>query len=82
MNNIFEKQELQNKLQGFQRGKDYSISSAEDGKQIYNIHSDELKKKFGSNLVYCRIEKSDEKDFHYRGRFEGYANGGRYSHQV
>jgi len=30
--NRFEKKELQNKLQGFQEGKDYSISSAENGK--------------------------------------------------
>jgi len=80
--NEFEKQELENKLKGFQAGKDYSVSPAEDGKQVYNIHSEELKKVFGSNLVYCRLEKYDGEDHHYRGRFEGYSNGGKYSHQV
>ncbi|CAH1765661.1 306_t:CDS:10, partial [Entrophospora sp. SA101] len=72
---ILEKQKLQNKLQGFQEGKDYSVSPAENGRQVYNIHSDELKKVFGSNLVYCKIETYDGENYHYRGRFEGYQNG-------
>jgi hypothetical protein len=31
-NSTMEKKELQNKLQGFQEGKDYSVSSTENGK--------------------------------------------------
>jgi len=80
--NEFEKQELENKLKGFQAGKDYSVSPAEDGKQVYNIHSEELKKVFGNNLVYCRLEKYDGQGCFYRGRFEGYKNGDFHSQQV
>lgn len=79
---LINKKELQNKLQGFQEGKDYSVSAAKNGRQVYNIHSEELKKIFGSNIVYCKIETYDEENYHYRGRFDGYENGSRYSHQV
>lgn len=79
MNDIFEKQELQNKLQGFQEGKDYSISPAEDGKQIYDIHSIDLKKSlWGDRIpVWCKVEVYDKENEHYRGRFEGYEDGYR-----
>ena len=76
MNSIFEKQELQNKLQGFQQGKDYSVSS-EDGKQIYDIHSADLKKSlWGDRIpIWCKVEIYDKENEHYRGRFEGYEDG-------
>ena len=75
--NRFEKKELQNKLQGFQEGKDYSISSAENGKWIYDIHSTDLKKSlWGDRIpVWCKVEVYDNENEHYRGRFEGYENG-------
>jgi len=76
MSSTFEKQELQNKLQGFQQGKDYSISS-EDGKQIYDIHSADLKKSLWGDWipVWCKVEIYDKENEHYRGRFEGYKDG-------
>ena len=73
---------IENKLKGFQAGKDYSVSSVENGKQVYNIHSDELKKALGSNLVYCRIEKYDGQDFRYQGHFKGYKNGSFHTSQT
>jgi Fe-S cluster biosynthesis and repair protein YggX len=42
-NNIFNKYDIENKLKNFKEGKDYSVSPADDGKQIYNFISDELK---------------------------------------
>ncbi|CAI2182475.1 15122_t:CDS:2 [Funneliformis geosporum] len=74
--NKFNKKELQNKLQGFAEGQDYSIL-AENGKQVYDIHSSALKKSlWGDRIpVWCKIEVYDNENEHYRGRFEGYENG-------
>ncbi|CAI2180310.1 14228_t:CDS:2 [Funneliformis geosporum] len=70
--NKFNKKELQ----GFAEGKDYSIL-AENGKQVYDIHSSALKKSlWGERIpVWCKIEVYDNENEHYRGRFEGYENG-------
>ena len=78
-NSTMEKKELQNKLQGFQEGKDYSVSSTENGKWVYDILSQDLKKSlWGDRIpVWCKVEVYDNENEHYRGRFEGYENGYR-----
>jgi len=73
INNIFNKNEIENKLKNFQEGKDYSVSPTEEPNvKTYNFHNDKLRSVFRNDRVPVRItqEAYDGKDYTYRGHFE------------
>ena len=73
INNIFNKNEIENKLKNFQEGKDYSVSPTDEPNvKTYNFHNDKLRSVFRNDRVPVRItqEAYDGKDYKYRGHFE------------
>jgi len=83
INNIFNKNEIENKLKNFQEGKDYSVSPTEEPNiKTYNFHNDKLRSVFRSDRAPVRVTKEayDGKDYAYRGHFEEGKNY-RYSAQ-
>jgi hypothetical protein len=81
--NVFNKNEIENKLKDFQEGKDYSVSPTGDGRQFYNFFSDELKRFWGDDriLVNRVVETDSNKDYDYYGQFENYQDGSYRSFQ-
>ena len=72
-NNIFNKNEVENKLKDFKEGKDYSVSPTDEPNiKTYNFHNDKLRSVFRGDRVPVRItqEAYDGKDYTYRGHFE------------
>src|SRR5437868_2579227 len=72
-NNIFNKNEIENKLKDFKEGQDYSVSPSEEPNiKTYNFHNDKLRSMFRGDRVPVRItrEAYDGKDYTYRGHFE------------
>lgn len=51
MTDEFNKKELEKQIQGFQEGRDYSVSSTENGKQVYDIRSEDLKKSLWGDRI-------------------------------
>jgi Fe-S cluster biosynthesis and repair protein YggX len=84
INNKFNKKDVENKLKDFKEGQDYSVSPVDDGKQIYNFFSDELKRFWGDDRILVnRIVKTDSnKDYDYYGQFENYQDGSYRSFQL
>lgn len=76
MNNykIYNENEIKNKLQNFQEGKDYFVTlSKEPAVKDYTFFNDRLKGLFGGvNWVPARVwrEKYDDQNCSYRGHFE------------
>lgn len=82
-NNIFNKNEIENKLRDFKEGKDYSVSPTDEPNiKTYNFHNDKLRSVFRNDRVPVRItqEAYDGKDYTYRGHFEE-GKDYRYTHQ-
>jgi|SRR4051794_15979153 len=72
-NNIFNKNEVENKLKNFKEGQDYSILPTDEPNiKTYNFHNDKLRSAFRGDKVPVRItqEAYDGKDYTYRGHFE------------
>jgi len=72
-NNIFNKNEVDNKLKDFKEGKDYSISPTDEPNiTTYTFHNDKLRSMFRDDRVPVRVtrEAYDGKDYTYRGHFE------------
>ena len=72
-NNIFNKNEVENKLRDFKEGQDYSVSPTDEPNiKTYNFHNDKLRSVFRNDRVPVRItrEAYDGKDYTYRGHFE------------
>jgi hypothetical protein len=72
-NNLFNKNEIENKLKDFKEGKDYSISPADEPNiETYNFYNDKLRSVFRGDRVPVRIKREayDDKDYTYRGHFE------------
>jgi len=72
-NNIFNKNEIENKLKDFQEGQDYSVSPTDEPNiKTYNFHNDKLRSVFRNDRVPVRItqEAYNGKDYAYRGHFE------------
>ncbi|CAI2177945.1 6296_t:CDS:2, partial [Funneliformis geosporum] len=82
-NNIFNKKDVENKLKDFKEGQDYSVSPTDDGKQIYNFSSDELKNFWGDDRIVVNrvVETDSNKDYNYYGQFENYQDGSYRSFQ-
>lgn len=82
-NNIYNKNEVENKLKDFKKGQDYSVSPADDGKQVYNFFSDELKNFWGDDRIVVNrvVETDSNKDWDYYGQFENYQDGSYRSFQ-
>ncbi|KLL02031.1 MAG: hypothetical protein MRERC_5c052 [Mycoplasmataceae bacterium RC_NB112A] len=82
-NNIYNKNEIKNKLQNFQEGKDYFITPTKEGKiKDYTFFNDRLKSLFGgNNWIPVRVwqEKYDDQNVSYRGHFE---EGKNYSSSI
>src|SRR5215204_6369828 len=73
INNIFNKNEIENKLKNFQEGKDYSVSPTDESNiKTYNFHNDKLRSVFRNDRVPVRVtqEAYNGKDYTYRGHFE------------
>jgi len=72
--NIYNQNEIKNKLQNFQEGQDYFVTPSKVPEiKDYTFFNDRLKSLFGgNNWIPVRVwqEKFDEKDFKYRGHFE------------
>jgi hypothetical protein len=72
-NNIFNKNEVENKLKDFKEGEDYSISSTDEPNiKTYNFYNDKLRRCYRGEKIAVRIvqEAYDGKDYLYRGHFE------------
>jgi len=83
-NNIFNKNEIENKLKDFKEGQDYSISPTDEPNiKAYNFHNDKLRSMFVGGKVPVKIaqETYDDKNYSYRGHFEE-GKDYYYSHQV
>jgi hypothetical protein len=82
-NNIFNKNEVENKLKDFKEGKDYKVTPAGDGKWFYDFLSDRLKNFWGDDRIVVNrvIETDSNKDYDYYGRFENYQDGSYRSFQ-
>ena len=73
INNIFNKNEIENKLKDFKEGQDYSVSPTDEPNiKTYNFHNDKLRSVFRVDRVPVRVtrEAYDGKDYTYRGHFE------------
>ncbi|MCE8162680.1 MAG: hypothetical protein I3273_02095 [Candidatus Moeniiplasma glomeromycotorum] len=72
--NIYNQNEIKNKLQNFQEGKDYFVTPSKEPKLAdYTFFNDNLKSLFGgNNWVPVRVwqEKYEDKNVSYRGHFE------------
>ena len=72
-NNIFNKNEVENKLRDFKEGQDYSVLPTDEPIiKTYNFHNDKLRSVFRGDKVPVRVtrEAYDGKDYTYRGYFE------------
>jgi len=73
INNIFNKNEIENKLADFKEGQDYSVYPTDEPNiKTYNFHNDKLRSMFRGDRVPVRItrEAYDGKDYTYQGHFE------------
>jgi len=90
INNIFNKNEIENKLKDFKEGQDYSV--AREGKKlIYNFHNNWLRDEFGRNwtTVYEVAENWDSDNFNHHREEGKYINNDkgteityRYEHRI
>jgi len=89
-NNIFNKNEVENKLRDFKEGKDYSVTR-EGKKLIYNFHNNWLRDEFGRNwtTVYEVAENWDSDNFNHHREEGKYINNDkgteityRYKHRI
>lgn len=73
-NNIYNQNEVKNKLQNFQEGKDYFVTPSKKPEiKDYTFYNDRLKSLFGgNNWVPVRVwqEKYEDENVSYRGHFE------------